>query len=55
MNDVKKVLDKVKKLLALGECKTANPNEAEQAILMAHKLLAENNFNFKAKALEARE
>jgi hypothetical protein len=42
MIDAKKVLDKVKKLLAVGECKTANPNEAEQAILMAHKLLAEN-------------
>jgi hypothetical protein len=45
MSDKDLVLSKVKKLLALSECKAASENEAEQALLRAQKLLKDNNLS----------
>jgi len=41
----KKVLEKVKKLFALSNCKAATKNEVEQALLKAQLLLKNNNLS----------
>lgn len=58
MSEMEKVLDRVKKMIALGNCEGATEAERETALRMAYKILAKHNLSMAdlpAESGEARE
>ena len=45
MSEIEKVMDRVKKMLALGNCEGATEAERETALRMAYKILAKHNLS----------